>query len=75
MGEQTSIVIVGFLVVNIAVILSIVSMGTPDWIRGEQNMTLVPASNDTQNMTTKGFWQICEAKTCLKLNQTIQTGE
>lgn len=75
MGEQTGVVIVGFVVIHVALILSVISLSTPVWIKATENST--NSTNSTQsddNVTTKGLWQMCEFGECTKLNQTEQTG-
>ena len=75
MGEQTGVVIVGFVVIHIALILSIVSLSTPVWIKATDNSTDVTTNVSTNdNVTTKGLWQMCKFGECTKLNQTEQTG-
>ena len=73
MGEQTCSVLVGFVVLHLALVLSIVSVTTPVWIQAPENST-VPV-NSTENVTTKGLWKICEFGECRKLNQKLQSGK
>ena len=74
MGEQTCVVLFAFAVIHTALILSAISLGTPFWIKADDNATTI-TTNQTTNVTSKGLWEFCQYGECTALNQTIQTGK
>ena len=70
MGNQTLVVIVGFVMIHVAFLLAIVSLATPVWIEATGNNN---TGNGTTEMT-KGLWEICDTVECRAINQSSQTG-
>ncbi len=69
MGEITGVVLLGFVAIHLADILTVVSVASPTWLVG--NTT---ESNSSKPSYTKGLWRECDNGDCFYFNLTTQPG-